>query len=65
MSLLAVSFLASIEIARKLTSKPWGGLVDVSQWQLATPDAEVLAIEFEQLCIKHNRHFVALSVVLR
>ncbi len=49
-----------IELASPLTNEPWGGLVDVSQWQLATPDAEKLAVIFEQWCIENNRNFVAI-----
>ncbi|NRA61317.1 MAG: hypothetical protein HRU25_10500 [Psychrobium sp.] len=49
-----------IEMSAPLINAPWGGLVDVSQWQLATPDAEKLAVIFEQWCIENNRHFVAI-----
>jgi len=47
-------------IASALTGQAWGGLIDVSQWQLATPDAEKLASKFELWCCEHNRQFVAI-----
>ncbi|MGB0836116.1 MAG: hypothetical protein ACPGR2_16510 [Psychrobium sp.] len=46
--------------AAPLLDAPWAGLVDVSQWQLATQDAEVFAKEFEQWCKTNNRTHIAI-----
>ena len=48
------------DMAISLTDQPWAGVVDVTEWQLATHDAEVLAKEFEIWCSDHNRMFVAI-----
>lgn len=46
--------------ATPLLGELWAGIVDVSQWQLATNEAELIAKDFEQWCIKHNRAYVAI-----
>ena len=46
--------------AAPLLNTAWGALVDVSHWQLATQEAEVIAKEFEQWCKSHNRSHIAI-----
>lgn len=46
--------------AQRLVDQPWAGIVDVTQWQLATQEAELIATEFEQWCKNNNRQYVAI-----
>jgi len=49
-----------VRLATPLINQPWGGLIDVSQWQLAIPEAESIAVTFERWCCENNRDFVAI-----
>ncbi|MGB1296631.1 MAG: hypothetical protein ACPG8A_00085 [Psychrobium sp.] len=54
-------FIAEYKLkAAPLLDRAWAGIVDVSHWQLATQEAEVIAKEFEQWCKTHNRHHIAI-----
>jgi hypothetical protein len=46
--------------AQSLIDQPWAGIVDVTQWQLATQEAELIAKEFESWCCKNNRQCIAI-----
>jgi len=49
-----------MKLATPLIDHSWGGLIDVSQWQLAIPEAESIAVTFERWCCENNRDFVAI-----
>ncbi len=46
--------------ATPLLNKAWAAIVDVSQWKLATQEAETIAKDFELWCKNNNRAHIAI-----
>jgi len=49
-----------IELATPLCDQPWGGLIDVREFQLTVPATEYLALKFEHWCDQNNRRYIAI-----